>query len=150
MKRALFQILNVLMAVVVLMSSTGFGLIEHSCQMRGKKIVHVSLTQTAQDCAGCPPGQKTPAPEKPTVKKTDCCEDEQRYENVDVTSSLSQLVAKFIKEAANAIVTGVTTLVMALISWLFSTAASVVEHSPNAPPAAYGRSLLALVQSFLI
>lgn len=148
MKRELFRIMNVLMAVVVLVSSTGFGLIEHSCQMRGKKITHVALTQEA--CVGCPPTHKVPASDKPTVKKKECCEDEKRYENVDVTSSLSQLVAKFFKAAAQAILAGVTTLAAALFNWFFSASASLVEHSPNAPPAAYGRILLVLVQSFLI
>lgn len=148
MKRVLFPVVNVLMAVVVLISSTGFGLIEHSCQMRGKKITHVVLTQQA--CADCPPTHKTLASDKPTVKKKDCCEDEKRYENVDVTSSLSQLVAKFFKAAVQAILAGVTTLAAALFNWFFSTSVSVVEHSPNAPPAAYGRTLLVLVQSFLI
>lgn len=149
MKRALFRTLNIVMATVVLMSSTGFGLIEHTCQMRGKKIMRVGLAQST--CISCPPSLKASASTtQPTIKKTDCCQDEQRYENVDVTSSLSQLVAKFFKTVAKAIVTGVTTLATTLISWLFSVDASIVEHSPNAPPPAYGRALLAIVQSFLI
>ncbi|TAE30811.1 MAG: hypothetical protein EAZ91_09265 [Cytophagales bacterium] len=150
MKRALFRVVNVLMAVVVLLSSTGFGLVEHSCQMRGKKITRVGMEQLT--CVGCPPAapKASASSTKPSVKKTDCCEDEQRYENVDVTSSLSQLMAKFFKTVANAVVSGVTMLVAALFNWLFSTDASVVAHSPNAPPDAYGRALLTLVQSFLI
>lgn len=148
MKRELFRILNVVMAVVVLLSSTGFGLIEHSCQMRGKKITRISVGEPT--CVGCPSGKTASASIQPSVKKTDCCQDEKRYENVDVTSSLSQLVAKFFKVVTEAIVTAVTVLVTTLISWLFSTDASIVAHSPNAPPAAFGRTLLALVQSFLI
>lgn len=148
MKRALFRIVNVLMAVVVLVSSTGFGLIEHSCQMRGKKITRLNTGESI--CVGCPPGQKAPASIQPSLKKTDCCQDEHRYENVDISSSLSQLVAKFFKVVTEGLITAVQMLVTTLVSWLFSTSTSVVEHSPNAPPPAYGRTLLSLVQSFLI
>lgn len=148
MKREFFRLLNIVMAVVVLMSSTGFGLIEHSCQMRGKKISRISVSEPT--CSGCPSGKTASASIQPSVKKTDCCQNEKRYENVDVTSSLSQLVAKFFKVVTETVVTAVTMLVTALISWLVSTDASIVAHSPNAPPAAYGRSLLVLVQSFLI
>jgi len=148
MKRELFRILNVVMAVVVLLSSTGFGLVEHSCQMRGKKITRLGVS--GHTCAGYPSGKTASASIQPSLKKTDCCQKEQRYENVDVTSSLSQLVAKFFKVVTETIVTAVTMVVMTLLSWLFSTDASIVAHSPNAPPAAFGRALLALVQSFLI
>ena len=148
MKRTLFRTLNVVMAVVVLMSSTGFGLIEHSCQMRGKKITRIGLEQTA--FAGCQTDQKMPVAAKQSIKKTDCCQNEQRYENVDVTSSLSQLVAKFFKVVTESALATITMLVTTLTSWLSSANLSVVEHSPNAPPSAYGRALLAFVQSFLI
>jgi len=148
MKLTLFRIVNVLMAVVVLMSSTGFGLIEHSCQMRGKKISRVGLEQTA--CEGCPAGQKLAISTQPTVKKTNCCQDEQRYQNVDISSSLSQLVAKLFKIVAEGMVMTVKMLATTLISWLHSANASIVTNSPHAPPAAYGRSLLTIVQNFLI
>ncbi|WP_019990201.1 HYC_CC_PP family protein [Rudanella lutea] len=148
MKRQLFRIVNVLMAVVVLLSSTGFGLVEHSCQMRGKKISLVGTEKTG--CVGCPTAKAQPASAQPVVKKADCCQEEQRYEKVDIGSSLSQLVAKFFKIMAEAVVTSVTTLVTALLNWMFSQDESVVIHAPNAPPAAHGRQLLVLVQSFLI
>lgn len=148
MKRALFRLVNCLMAVVVLLSSTGFGLVEHSCQMRGKKIIRVGLEQAA--CVGCPPGQKASDTKQPVVKKTDCCQDEKRYENVDISSSLSQLMAKFFKTVAEAVVAGIGMLVTALLDWLFTANDSIAVHAANAPPPAYGRALLALVQSFLI
>jgi hypothetical protein len=148
MKRELFRILNIVMAVVVLLSSTGFGLVEHSCQMRGKKISRIGVSEPT--CVGCPSNKTASASIQPSVKKTDCCQDEKRYENVDVTSSLSQLVAKFFKVVTEAVLTAVAMLVTTLVSWLFSTNASIGTHSSNAPPAAFGRALLAFVQSFLI
>lgn len=148
MKRTLFRMLNVIMAVVVLVSSTGFGLIEHSCQMRGKKITKIGTVEST--FIGCPPGQKASAPSQPSLKKGDCCQDEHRYENVDISSSLSQLVAKFFKIATEGLITTVEVVVTSLVNWLFIETVSTVEHSPNAPPPAYGRSLLAVVQSFLI
>ncbi len=148
MKRTLVRIVNVMMAVVVLVSSTGFGLIEHSCQMRGKKITKIGIVESA--CIGCPPGHKASVSSQPSLKKTDCCQDEHRYENVDISSSLSQLVAKFFKIVTEGLITAVEVLVTSLVNWLFIENVSTLEHSPNAPPPAYGRSLLAIVQSFLI
>jgi hypothetical protein len=148
MKRELFRIFNVLMAVVVLLSSTGFGLVEHSCKMRGKVVSRIGSEQ--KTCAGCPSVKSDPVVTQTIIKKADCCEDEQRYENVDVSSSLSQLVAKFFKVVAEGVVAGVAMLVTALINWMFAVNESVAVHAANAPPSAYGRALLVFVQSFLI
>ena len=97
MKRILFRYFNLFMAFVVLLSSTGFGLVEHSCQMRGKKktmVVAFSDVKTQPGCAA----DRQPAPTaRRVVKKTECCQDDQQYENVDVSSSLSQFVAKLVK-----------------------------------------------------
>ena len=146
MKRALFKILNLLMACIVLFSSTGFGLIEHSCQMRGKKVRMVSNQQTA--CKGCPASSHKNTTDGPVIKKTNCCQEDSRYENVDFTSSLSHLLAKFIKSVTEAIAATVISIIAWLITWIFDREATLTDSLSHSPPPAFGRALLAIVQNF--
>ncbi|RYD94058.1 MAG: hypothetical protein EOP50_10115 [Sphingobacteriales bacterium] len=155
MKRTIFQLFNLLMTCIVLLSSTGFGLIEHTCLMRGKK-VSLAMSQSANVNQSCPiHRQKAVSPSEqsyqtPILQRTDCCQEEQRYENVDFSSSITQLVAKFIKSMADTVLAGVT----ALITWLFTSLVIADTASTlavfDAPPLHYGRSLLSFVQSFLL
>ncbi|QJD80738.1 HYC_CC_PP family protein [Spirosoma rhododendri] len=150
MKRALFQLFNVLMACVVLLSSTGFGLVEHTCQMRGKKktvVVAFSAQTPAKACASdaqaAPTGQTM-------VKKTDCCDDDLSYDNVETSSSLSQLIAHFVKVVAEAVVTGAVALVRHLLGWLFDQQSALASAFHSPPVALSGRDILTFVQTLLI
>ncbi|WP_421830005.1 hypothetical protein [Larkinella sp.] len=155
MKRTIFQLFNLLMTCIVLLSSTGFGLIEHTCRMRGKK-VSLAMTQSASANRSCPVHrQKAVSPsdqsyQTPILQRTDCCQEEQRYENVDFSSSITQLVAKFVKSMADTVLAGVT----ALVTWLFTSLAVADTASTlavfDSPPLQYGRGLLSFVQSFLL
>ena len=72
------------MAFVVLLSSTGFGLVEHSCQMRGKKkTMVVAFSDTKSSRVVQQANRQQPEPQT-TIKKTECCQDEQQFENVDI------------------------------------------------------------------
>ncbi|MBC8152465.1 MAG: hypothetical protein H7Z72_06105 [Bacteroidetes bacterium] len=148
MKRTLFQLLNVLMACTVLVSGTGFGLVERSCQMRGKT-VYLNLKEA--EAKRCAADQKTRSLHADGVALSDtpCCQDETTYENVEATSSLTQLVAKFLKTVADSIATGAAAVVVWLIETAFfqDSPASSAVHSP---PLTAGRTLLALIQSLLI
>ena len=149
MKRPLFQLFNLLMACVVLLSSTGFGLVEHSCQMRGKKKTVVVAFSNVKSQKGCAmDGQ--PMPSKQTVvKKTDCCQDEGSFENVDAQSSLSQLVAKFVRTVTETVLESVVVFAAYLVELIFeqkSASLSTVES----PPAPSGRDILTLVSSLLL
>nr|WP_293845738.1 hypothetical protein [uncultured Arsenicibacter sp.] len=148
MKRAVQHIVCLLMACIVLISSTGFGLLEHTCQMRGKKVQLIGLHDPA--CKGCPADRTAQSDGKTIVKKADCCKEETRYENVDITSSFSQLFAKFIKAVAQAITVAVVSVITWVFSWIYDRDAEAVLSLPNAPPPAYGRALLAIVQRFLL
>ncbi len=148
MKRTLSQIVNLLMAFVVLMSSTGFGLVEHSCQMRGKKKTVITAFSEVKP-AGCTEGGLPMTADQTIVKKTPCCQDEQAFENVDTQSSLSQHVAKFVKVITETILAGVTTLLTWVISWVFDTDTQIAASFP-APPSPSGRDILTLVGSLLI
>jgi type 1 fimbria pilin len=148
MKRTLFRLFNMLMACVVLLSSTGFGLVEHSCQMRGKKKTIVVAFSDVKP-QGCATEQQPMPAQKTVLKKTECCQDDQRYENVDVSSSLTQLVAKFVKTVTETVIAGVITVVAWLFNVLFAEKSASISVS-SAPPSLSGRDLLTFVQSLLI
>ena len=148
MKRTLFQLFNLLMVCVVLLSSTGFGLVEHTCQMRGhKKTMVVAFSdEKSQSCTT----KDQPMPTQQTVfKKTECCQDDQHFENVDISSSLSQFVAKLVKSITETVIAGV----VAVMAWLFElifAAKSTQVSAFSSPPSLSGRDILTLLQSFLI
>ncbi len=148
MKRAAQNIVCLLMACIVLISSTGFGLLEHTCQMRGKKVQLIGLHDPA--CKGCPADQTAHSEGKTVIKKADCCKEETRYEHVDITSSFSQLFAKFLKAVAEAVTVAVVSVITWLFNWIYDRDAEAVLILPNAPPPVSGRALLAIVQRFLL
>ncbi|MFD2935260.1 HYC_CC_PP family protein [Spirosoma flavum] len=148
MKRSLFQLFNLLMTCVVLLSSTGFGLVEHSCQMRGKKKTMVVAFSEVKP-QGCASSRLPMSQQQTVFKKTDCCQDDQRYENVDISSSLSQFVAKLVKSVTEAFVTGVMTVMVWLIDVIFAERVSSVSAF-SSPPSLSGRDILTLVHSLLI
>ncbi|GAB3574902.1 hypothetical protein GCM10027578_38200 [Spirosoma luteolum] len=152
MKRTLFQLFNLLMACIVLLSSTGFGLVEHSCQMRGKKRTLVVVFSETSQGKTCVTGKhNTPPPAGQTViKKTECCQDEQHYDNVDTSSSLSQLVAKVVKSVAEAVLLGAVTLLTYLVGWLFDSQTTLSAQAASPPFFRSGRTIVTLVHSLLI
>lgn len=149
MKRALFQFFNLLMACLVLLSSTGFGLVEHSCQMRGKKKTMVVAFSDARSQPGCATAKQPMPTKEPSVKKSECCQDDQQYENVEATSSLSQLVAKFVKVVTETVLAGVTSLLAWFIEWIFDRESTSIAAFP-APLSLSGRDILTLVHTLLI
>ncbi|MDB5241901.1 MAG: hypothetical protein JWP57_2526 [Spirosoma sp.] len=149
MKRPLFQLFNLLMACVVLLSSTGFGLVEHSCQMRGKKKTVVVAFSDVKPQKGCATTDQPMPSDQTVVKKTECCQDEGSFENVDAQSSLSQLVAKFVKTATETVLASVAIIAAYLIEWIFEQESSALARVES-PPALSGRDILTLVSSLLL
>lgn len=153
MKHTVFRYVNLLMACIVLLSSTGIGLIEHTCQMRGKKVSVALPRETKSGCSVH--SKKTFAVSKnasigPVIKRTDCCKEEQRYENVDFSSSITQLVAKFLKSIADTAQAGLVTVISWLLQELLPTDPDSAAIRVAAPPLPSGRDLLAFVQRFLL
>ena len=144
MKKAIFRIFNVLMAVVVLLSSTGFGLIEHSCTVKGKQ---TSLHKSESACCG-KTQKKDASPEKTTIKKSKCCSEEEKYENVDYASSASQSVAKFVQKSVNWIKATLISFVKAVVQEVLDNVSS--KNQSSSPPQSNGRTILVMIQSFLI
>ncbi|NID09458.1 HYC_CC_PP family protein [Fibrivirga algicola] len=147
MKLALIRFLHLFMAVVVLLSSMGFGLVEHTCQLRGKRVY--SVHESRPGCKLCQ-ARTQPTDHYPSISRTDCCKDEARYNKVETGSSLSQQLIKFIKTIGEQYGAGVATLFTTLFNWAFVQQANVPVAAYASPPPLSGRHLLAFVQSFLI
>ena len=144
MKKALFRLFNIFMAIVVLTSSTGFGLIEHSCTVKGKQ---TSLHKGGDACCG-KTQQQTNNHQKATIKKSKCCNEEEKYENVDYSSSVSQTVAKFTQKSVDWLKETVydfaKTIVLTILKNIHPHSDSSSESLPK------GRDILVFIQSFLI
>lgn len=143
MKKALFRIFNVLMAVVVLLSSTGFGLVEHSCTVKGKQ---TSLHKSNAACCN-KTSQKDTSPQKTTVKKSKCCSEEEKYENVDYSSSAAQNVAKFVQNGLDWAKDAVFSFFKTIVEEILDNISS--KNNSSSPPSD-GRTILIFIQSFLI
>ena len=144
MKKALFRIFNVLMAVVVLLSSTGFGLVEHSCTVKGKQ---TSLHKSGTACCN-KTSQKDNLPQKTTVKKAKCCSEEEKYENVDYSSSASQSVGKFVQKGIDWAKTTIISFFKDIVEEILKNISSQ-SHTATSPPSS-GRTILIQNQTFLI
>ena len=149
MKRALFQLFNLIMTCVVLLTSTGFGLVEHSCQMRGKKKTMVVAFSDVKQQTGCAADGRPMPPKQTVISKTDCCQNEGSYQNVDTQSSLSQLVAKFVKTVTETVLTGVVAVIAYLAGWIFDRESSSLLVV-DLPPSPSGRVILTLTHSLLL
>lgn len=148
MKRKLFQLFNLLMTCVVLLSSTGFGLVEHSCQMRGKKKTMVVAFSEVKS-PSCATNKQPMSTQQTVVKKAECCQDDQRFENVDISSSLSQFIAKLVKTVTEAVFTGVVSFMVWLID-VISNAKTTSISAFSSPPSLSGREIITLVRSLLL
>lgn len=154
MKNKLHQSLTVVMALLVLLSSTGFAFIEHQCMMRGKSVQLVSekksdsceIKVVSSCCA------KSKALKESTgvfFKKKDCCKENQKFEKLDVLSSLTQHLAKASKAISDDILWSVRSFSFIQAEWILpSSERSGVIISFSS--LFHGRSMLFFVQSFLI
>ncbi len=142
----LFRLFNVFMVFVVLTTSTGFGLVEHTCHIRHKKKVSL-VSFDKKSCPACVQKQH-PVSSHQSLKKQSCCQEETRYEHVSYTSSITKLAAKFIKMVVE-FTAHVTCYLFQLLVNAFRSLISSAFDAQAAIPLS-GRSLLVFVQSFLI
>ncbi len=73
------------LALVVLLGSTGFGMVDHWCQMRGHS---KALLLSQKGCkTPCQADDSSPSPVEgiPVVKKMPCCKTSVSYEHLDVS-----------------------------------------------------------------
>ncbi len=139
---------TVFMAMLLLVSSTGFSITEHQCLVRGKSMQ--LLPAKSKGCKGC----RLPAPrqgdsrQQVVIKKSHCCKDESRYEKLEVVSSSSQWLVKFIKTIAGA-------TPFCSEAFVFSPAGrnilrEIPPFSSSFSSLLSGRSMRCFIQSFLI
>lgn len=78
------RLICVWLALLVLLSSTGFGIADHWCQMRGHT---KSLLLSQKSCTTPCQADKLPAPVpgESIVKKMPCCKTTVSYEHLDVS-----------------------------------------------------------------
>lgn len=147
MKTALSRFAHLFMAVAVLLSSTGFGLVEHSCQMRGNRVYSIHDAQPV--CKLCRVGTEAGEP-MPSVKRAACCKVETHYSKVDTGSSLSHSEVKFNKSDQVSGTLSAGTLPPALFGWPIWQQADVPVVRYASPPPLSGRQLLAFMHTLLI
>jgi len=153
MKNKLHQTLTIFMVMLVLLSSTGFGFIEHACMMRGKSMQFVGerksdpAKKVVSSC--CAKSKSQQEAGKSFFKKTDCCKESARFEKVDVVSAYSHILANFLKILAGGVLWSVKSFIFLISEW---TLPSSVLSSPGISFSSlfHGRSMLSFVQSFLI
>ncbi|WP_028668646.1 HYC_CC_PP family protein [Runella zeae] len=147
MKHTFRKYFTIFMALVLLTASTGFGVIEHHCMMRGKSLHLAAINQHPSDSCQHS-SRKAAISAQAAIQKQDCCEEVRSYENVEVSSSLIQWIAKFLQVATDAVIGALVAVFQALAELLFPSASSALSSSFSS--IFHGRSLLVFVQSFLI
>ncbi|MES2734274.1 MAG: hypothetical protein V4714_21180 [Bacteroidota bacterium] len=142
MKSLIHTMFCYLLAGIVFVSSTGLGLVEHSCLMNGKK--EMSMTSGKSCCSGKNVVCTAASAAKTTFQAEKCCKVETSYAHVDFSSSLVQVVSSLLASVCVA--------VLSTFSFLFNAFVESFTTSVNIslPPPLSGREWLILLQTFLI
>jgi hypothetical protein len=137
------------LALIVLFTNTGFGLVEHSCMMRVKS-TSIDSQRSIINKKGCccqKDSTNTINNLQASIKKAPCCTEKDSYQNVDYPSSIISYVAKFLKSIVACIFSGIIFLVELLVQAIFSIVSSLITFSA---PSVSGRGIIIFIQSFLI
>jgi hypothetical protein len=142
------------MAILVLLSSTGFGFIEHQCMMRGKSVQFVS-EKKSKSCkpevaTSCCAKSKAAKEQSGTyLKKTDCCKDNQKFTKLEVASSQNVLFAKVAKAMPLSPFLPANIFDLSFTRWVHAHShrlQDILSFSSRF----HGRSMRSFIQSFLI
>ncbi|MBO9616743.1 MAG: hypothetical protein J7619_28915 [Dyadobacter sp.] len=155
MKNKLHQSITILIALLVLLSSTGFVLTERQCAVMGSKSMQLigkskenfSKPKVTSSC--CAKRAAALKMAKGTFfEKAACCKESKKLEKLEVASVHSQLLAKLLKSVATAVTWSVTRYQFIQAEWTLPSA----PFSPDISFSSrlHGRSMLAFIQSFLI
>ena len=154
MKNNLHRSVTILMAFLVLLSSTGFAFTEHQCMMRGKSVQFVS-DKKSESCkpkvvSSCCAKSKALKEAKGTfLKKTDCCKENQKFEKLDVFSNHAQLFAKWLKTFHDGIFWKVNSFAFLQSEWISPDDQESAPHL-SFSSLLHGRSMRCFIQSFVI
>lgn len=146
-----YRLFAIVMAFVVLLSSTGFGLVEHSCMMRGKSVELAALKKESTGCKACKPATVSGVRISSSLqfKKKACCEENHKFQKLDVVTSTTSAV-KILKNSpqTDAISGQEARFLSSFLPFLLPPA--LFSYFPAFFPKFYGRSMLSFVQCFLI
>lgn len=154
MKNKLHRSITLLMAFLVLLSSTGFVLTERQCVMMGGKTMQVVKKSSENSCkpktvsACCAKSAALKMAKGTFFKKTACCKESQKLEKLNVASVDSQLHAKLLKSVAAAVTWSVTRYQFIRAEWVIQ--AQSISNDISFSSRLHGRSMLIFIQSFLI
>ncbi len=149
-KNLFFRYFTILMAVLVLSSSIGVGLVESQCMMKGKAVDLVFKEK--KGCKLCRASKKEAIPpaeqDTPVFKKLHCCLEKQQLKTVDFQVPVVKQLEKPAKDFTDTDFRGVD----------FNFLKRGLSDTGNTLPAAVlsfsspysGRSMLCFVQTFLI
>jgi hypothetical protein len=154
MKNKLHRSITILMAFLVLLSSTGFVLTERQCAMMGGKSMQLIGKSKENSCkpkvvsSCCAKSAALKMAKGTSFKKTACCKESQKLEKLEVASVHSQLLAKLLKSVATGVTWSVTSYQFIQAEWALPAAFFSTDISFSSR--LHGRSMLAFIQSFLI
>jgi ethanolamine utilization cobalamin adenosyltransferase len=138
MKNIKSRILLIFLANLILFNSFGFGLVEHSCNMRSKK--SYSFTNKAS-CQGCDT-HKITTNGKTTISQTKCCEDKQSEKPETISEITANFISKVIKSAAQIFYQAA----IWLSTILYEAILSIIGFYNQDHSSASGKNLLLFIQ----
>ncbi|MES2795501.1 MAG: hypothetical protein V4683_06025 [Bacteroidota bacterium] len=115
MKNFTKRIVTIFLASLVLFTSSGFGLVEHSCSMRGKK-TYSFVNKDA--CNSCPNHKAKNG--QTTVSKDKCCDSKQVEKTENLSESIVNLAGKFVKTTTEYIVKSIAIVFTKAIGIVFN------------------------------
>ncbi|MCE6993002.1 hypothetical protein [Dyadobacter sp. CY323] len=154
MKSHFHRSITIFMAILVLLSSTGFAFIEHECMMRGKSLQFSqdkkSGSDTIKKASSCCAKSKQLKEAKGTFfKKTDCCKESPKFEKLEVVSSGAQPNPIFLKVFADLIPWSVKFYSFIRAEWVLP-ATWPLSPDISFSSVFYGKGMRCFIQSFLI
>lgn len=140
------------MAVLVLLGNIGVGRIVHQCLMTGTTVSLVGISASSDSLRSCKMHHKvvkTATPDTPTFVAKSCCTDTALYEKIEVLSALQSALVKSFDTLAYSWVPEdfYAWIALTKIDW---EALYWIPQLIDLTPPLQGRTILVLVQSFLI
>ncbi|MHA4738044.1 HYC_CC_PP family protein [Dyadobacter sp. MSC1_007] len=154
MKNKLHRSITILMAFLILLSSTGFAFTEHQCLMMGSKSMQLVTGKKNESCkpkvvaSCCAKSEQLKKAKGTFFKKTDCCKESQKLEKLEVASLDSHILSKLLKSFATGITWSVTRYQFIRAEW--TLAPPPLSEDISFSSRFHGRSMRSFIQSFLI
>ena len=143
MKSSLTRIFCLLMAMQVLITSTGFSMIEHYCKIKGKQTF--LFTKPPKCCAN---KIKHESPVKvPVIKKKKCCDEHTTFLKITPAASQGHQVEHGFQQ--HDWIT-IPSSISFNSTWATEVVSFQVSHYYSPAPPRSGRNLLVFIQLFLI